>query len=236
MGRRNVDGGESTRAHPNQNTGSPCKCFSFQFAANESRVSVVQYSGSKAQEVVQLGTNIGSLTDFKQWVLMQPDKPFQSLSTSCFAQKWFTVCLLSEKLRFYLINLLFLSCKLRVYWRRAAAFNTSSSHLSCSWVQRQKSHFYHAEVGDVVQFLQKSQTRCFLVYDVQGWLKFKLNPSDCHIQKDVKWKWRGEKGKQSIRRKKQPKVAFETLTCQRPAIYHLISSGCQKWLLSRKEY
>lgn len=38
------------------------------FAANESRVSVVQYSGSKAQEVVQLGTNIGSLTDFKQAV------------------------------------------------------------------------------------------------------------------------------------------------------------------------
>ncbi|KAK2821994.1 hypothetical protein Q5P01_022059 [Channa striata] len=39
------------------------------FAANESRVSVVQYSGSKAQEVVQLGiNNIVSLTEFKQAV------------------------------------------------------------------------------------------------------------------------------------------------------------------------
>uniref|UniRef100_A0A8D3APL1 VWFA domain-containing protein n=1 Tax=Scophthalmus maximus TaxID=52904 RepID=A0A8D3APL1_SCOMX len=37
-----------------------------QFAGNESRVSVVQYSGSRAQEVVQLGSNIGSLTEFKQ--------------------------------------------------------------------------------------------------------------------------------------------------------------------------
>ncbi|XP_035489673.1 collagen alpha-1(VI) chain [Scophthalmus maximus] len=36
------------------------------FAGNESRVSVVQYSGSRAQEVVQLGSNIGSLTEFKQ--------------------------------------------------------------------------------------------------------------------------------------------------------------------------
>ncbi|KAK2895659.1 collagen alpha-1(VI) chain [Channa argus] len=39
------------------------------FAANESRVSVVQYSGSQAQEVVQLGiNNIKSLTEFKQAV------------------------------------------------------------------------------------------------------------------------------------------------------------------------
>lgn len=40
--------------------------FSFQFAGNESRVSVVQYSGSQAQEVVQMGTNVVTLTDFKQ--------------------------------------------------------------------------------------------------------------------------------------------------------------------------
>uniref|UniRef100_A0A3P8VF47 Collagen type VI alpha 1 chain n=1 Tax=Cynoglossus semilaevis TaxID=244447 RepID=A0A3P8VF47_CYNSE len=39
-----------------------------QFAGNESRVSVVQYSGAKAQEVVQLGTNAVSLTEFKQAV------------------------------------------------------------------------------------------------------------------------------------------------------------------------
>ncbi|XP_041659054.1 collagen alpha-1(VI) chain [Cheilinus undulatus] len=38
------------------------------FAANESKVSVVQYSGSKAQEVVQLGVTVNSLTDFKQAV------------------------------------------------------------------------------------------------------------------------------------------------------------------------
>lgn len=37
-----------------------------QFAGNESRVSVVQYSGAKAQEVVQLGTNVATLTEFKQ--------------------------------------------------------------------------------------------------------------------------------------------------------------------------
>lgn len=46
------------------------QCFSFQFAGNESRVSVVQYSGSRAQEVVQLGSNTVSLTEFKQWVHM----------------------------------------------------------------------------------------------------------------------------------------------------------------------
>uniref|UniRef100_A0A3Q3MDL5 VWFA domain-containing protein n=1 Tax=Mastacembelus armatus TaxID=205130 RepID=A0A3Q3MDL5_9TELE len=39
-----------------------------QFAGNESRVSVVQYSGARAQEVVQLGTTITTLTDFKQAV------------------------------------------------------------------------------------------------------------------------------------------------------------------------
>uniref|UniRef100_A0A8P4GL74 VWFA domain-containing protein n=1 Tax=Dicentrarchus labrax TaxID=13489 RepID=A0A8P4GL74_DICLA len=39
-----------------------------QFAGNESRVGVVQYSGSKAQEVVQLGVTTNSLTDFKQRV------------------------------------------------------------------------------------------------------------------------------------------------------------------------
>uniref|UniRef100_A0A3Q2Z0S5 Collagen type VI alpha 1 chain n=1 Tax=Hippocampus comes TaxID=109280 RepID=A0A3Q2Z0S5_HIPCM len=39
-----------------------------QFAGNESRVSVVQYSGAKAQEVVQLGTNVATLTEFKQAV------------------------------------------------------------------------------------------------------------------------------------------------------------------------
>ncbi|XP_070830960.1 collagen alpha-1(VI) chain [Chaetodon trifascialis] len=38
------------------------------FAGNESRVSVVQYSGSQAQEVVQMGTNAVTLTDFKQAV------------------------------------------------------------------------------------------------------------------------------------------------------------------------
>uniref|UniRef100_A0A671YIF8 Collagen type VI alpha 1 chain n=1 Tax=Sparus aurata TaxID=8175 RepID=A0A671YIF8_SPAAU len=38
------------------------------FAANESRVSVVQYSGHQAQEVIQLGVNIARLTDFKQAV------------------------------------------------------------------------------------------------------------------------------------------------------------------------
>lgn len=38
------------------------------FAGNESRVSVVQYSGSRAQEVVQLGSNTVSLTEFKQAV------------------------------------------------------------------------------------------------------------------------------------------------------------------------
>ncbi|XP_068197257.1 collagen alpha-1(VI) chain [Antennarius striatus] len=38
------------------------------FAGNESRVSVVQYSGSRAQEAVMLGGNVGSLTDFKQAV------------------------------------------------------------------------------------------------------------------------------------------------------------------------
>ncbi|XP_026168765.1 LOW QUALITY PROTEIN: collagen alpha-1(VI) chain [Mastacembelus armatus] len=38
------------------------------FAGNESRVSVVQYSGARAQEVVQLGTTITTLTDFKQAV------------------------------------------------------------------------------------------------------------------------------------------------------------------------
>uniref|UniRef100_A0A665XFP4 Collagen, type VI, alpha 1 n=1 Tax=Echeneis naucrates TaxID=173247 RepID=A0A665XFP4_ECHNA len=38
------------------------------FAGNESKVSVVQYSGARAQEVVQLGTNIASLTEFKQVV------------------------------------------------------------------------------------------------------------------------------------------------------------------------
>ncbi|XP_059200708.1 collagen alpha-1(VI) chain [Centropristis striata] len=39
------------------------------FATNDSGLSVVQYSGSKAQEVVRLGSgNIGSLTEFKQAV------------------------------------------------------------------------------------------------------------------------------------------------------------------------
>ncbi|TMS10107.1 Collagen alpha-1(VI) chain [Larimichthys crocea] len=38
------------------------------FAGNESRVSVVQYSGARAQEAVQLGSNAFSLTDFKQKV------------------------------------------------------------------------------------------------------------------------------------------------------------------------
>ncbi|XP_060900060.1 collagen alpha-1(VI) chain [Labrus mixtus] len=38
------------------------------FAANESKVSVVQYSGSQAQEVVQLGSTVNTLTDFKQAV------------------------------------------------------------------------------------------------------------------------------------------------------------------------
>ncbi|XP_071346949.1 collagen alpha-1(VI) chain [Trachinotus anak] len=38
------------------------------FAGNESRVSVVQYSGAQAQEVVQLGINTDSLTEFKQLV------------------------------------------------------------------------------------------------------------------------------------------------------------------------
>ncbi|XP_074545027.1 collagen alpha-1(VI) chain [Halichoeres trimaculatus] len=38
------------------------------FASNESKVSVVQYSGSKAQEVVQLGGNVKTLKDFKQAV------------------------------------------------------------------------------------------------------------------------------------------------------------------------
>ncbi|XP_038574608.1 collagen alpha-1(VI) chain [Micropterus salmoides] len=38
------------------------------FAANESKVSVVQYSGSRAQEAVQLGNRIGGLTEFKQAV------------------------------------------------------------------------------------------------------------------------------------------------------------------------
>ncbi|XP_061695707.1 collagen alpha-1(VI) chain [Syngnathoides biaculeatus] len=38
------------------------------FAGNESRVSVVQYSGAKAQEVVQLGSNVATLTEFKQAV------------------------------------------------------------------------------------------------------------------------------------------------------------------------
>ncbi|XP_035526625.1 collagen alpha-1(VI) chain [Morone saxatilis] len=38
------------------------------FASNESRVGVVQYSGSQAQEVVQLGVTTNSLTDFKQRV------------------------------------------------------------------------------------------------------------------------------------------------------------------------
>uniref|UniRef100_UPI0037E79A93 collagen alpha-1(VI) chain n=1 Tax=Semicossyphus pulcher TaxID=241346 RepID=UPI0037E79A93 len=38
------------------------------FAANESKVSVVQYSGSKAQEIVQLGSTVKTLTDFKQAV------------------------------------------------------------------------------------------------------------------------------------------------------------------------
>lgn len=39
--------------------------FSFQFAVDESTVSVVQYSGSRAQEAVRLAS---SLTEFKQWV------------------------------------------------------------------------------------------------------------------------------------------------------------------------
>ncbi|CAF97671.1 unnamed protein product, partial [Tetraodon nigroviridis] len=38
------------------------------FAGNDSRVSVVQYSGARAQEVVQLGVNVNSITDFKQAV------------------------------------------------------------------------------------------------------------------------------------------------------------------------
>ncbi|KAG7227355.1 hypothetical protein INR49_000360 [Caranx melampygus] len=38
------------------------------FAGNESRVSVVQYSGSKAQESVQLGVNVQTLTEFKEKV------------------------------------------------------------------------------------------------------------------------------------------------------------------------
>uniref|UniRef100_A0A4W6CA42 Collagen type VI alpha 1 chain n=1 Tax=Lates calcarifer TaxID=8187 RepID=A0A4W6CA42_LATCA len=40
-----------------------------QFAGNESRLSVVQYSGSRAQEIVQLGSaNAATLTEFKQAV------------------------------------------------------------------------------------------------------------------------------------------------------------------------
>ncbi|XP_040910850.1 collagen alpha-1(VI) chain [Toxotes jaculatrix] len=38
------------------------------FAANESRVSVVQYSGAKAQEAVRMGPDFTSLTEFKQAV------------------------------------------------------------------------------------------------------------------------------------------------------------------------
>uniref|UniRef100_A0A3Q3JFZ5 VWFA domain-containing protein n=1 Tax=Monopterus albus TaxID=43700 RepID=A0A3Q3JFZ5_MONAL len=38
------------------------------FAANESGVSVVQYSGSKAQEIVRLGFNTNNLHDFKEAV------------------------------------------------------------------------------------------------------------------------------------------------------------------------
>lgn len=48
------------------------KRFSFQFASNDSKVSVVQYSGSRAQEIVQLGGNVKNLADFKQWVHNQP--------------------------------------------------------------------------------------------------------------------------------------------------------------------
>lgn len=56
------------KTHTDQNTQSPCSAlgfFSFQFAVDESTVSVVQYSGSRAQEVVRLAS---SLTEFKQWV------------------------------------------------------------------------------------------------------------------------------------------------------------------------
>lgn len=38
------------------------------FSGNDSTVSVVQYSGSEAQQVVQLGRNTSSLTEFKQMV------------------------------------------------------------------------------------------------------------------------------------------------------------------------
>ncbi|XP_053739009.1 collagen alpha-1(VI) chain [Synchiropus splendidus] len=38
------------------------------FSGNESRVSVVQYSGAKAQEVVQLGSTVQTLAEFKQAV------------------------------------------------------------------------------------------------------------------------------------------------------------------------
>ncbi|XP_020791782.1 collagen alpha-1(VI) chain [Boleophthalmus pectinirostris] len=38
------------------------------FSGNDSTVSVVQYSGSRAQEVVQLGRSTNSLTEFKQMV------------------------------------------------------------------------------------------------------------------------------------------------------------------------
>lgn len=38
------------------------------FSGNESTVSVVQYSGSQAQDVVMLGVNTSSLTEFKQMV------------------------------------------------------------------------------------------------------------------------------------------------------------------------
>lgn len=66
------------------------QCFSFQFAGNESRVSVVQYSGSKAQEVVQFGANIATLSDFKQWVQMHADKA-PPVFVRCCARCWISL-------------------------------------------------------------------------------------------------------------------------------------------------
>lgn len=51
---------------PSQKGEVTIECVSVQFAGNDSRVSVVQYSGAQAQEVVQLGVNVNSITDFKQ--------------------------------------------------------------------------------------------------------------------------------------------------------------------------
>lgn len=65
-GHRHVDRVKAKKRDQRHNVQRKTVCLSFQFAGNESRVSVVQYSGAKAQEVVQLGTNIASLTEFKQ--------------------------------------------------------------------------------------------------------------------------------------------------------------------------